>query len=60
MSQNLQDTIDVPMHTTAERQIVVAALENQEWNTTRAAEQLGLSDHASLRKIMRRLGLKKR
>jgi len=44
----------------AERQIVVTALESQEWNTTRAAEQLGLSDHASLRKIMRRLGLKRR
>jgi DNA-binding NtrC family response regulator len=41
----------------AERQIVVAALDAHGWQITRAAEALGLSDHASLLKIMRRHGL---
>jgi len=43
----------------AERQIVVAALERNEWHITRTAEELGLADHASLLKIMRRHGLKR-
>jgi DNA-binding NtrC family response regulator len=43
----------------AERQIVAAALERNEWHITRTAEELGLSDHASLLKIMRRLNLKR-
>ncbi len=43
----------------AERQIVVAALERNDWHITRTAEELGLADHASLLKIMRRLGLRK-
>ena len=43
----------------AERQIVVAALERNEWHITRTAEELGLADHASLLKIMRRLDLRK-
>ncbi len=43
----------------AERQIVIAALERHEWHITRTAEDLGLADHASLLKIMRRLHLKK-
>jgi two-component system, NtrC family, nitrogen regulation response regulator NtrX len=43
----------------AERQIVVAALERHDWHITRTAEELGLSDHASLLKIMRRLNLKR-
>jgi DNA-binding NtrC family response regulator len=43
----------------AERQIVVAALERNDWHITRTAEELGLADHASLLKIMRRLDLKK-
>jgi DNA-binding NtrC family response regulator len=43
----------------AERQIVVAALERNEWQVTRTAEDLGLADHASLLKIMRRLGIKR-
>ena len=38
----------------AERQIIVAALERNEWHITRTAEALGLADHASLLKIMRR------
>jgi two-component system nitrogen regulation response regulator NtrX len=41
----------------AERGIVVAALERNDWHITRTAEQLGLSSHASLLKIMRRLGV---
>jgi DNA-binding NtrC family response regulator len=41
----------------AERQIVVAALEHNAWSITRAAADLGLADHASLLKIMRRLGI---
>ncbi len=43
----------------AERQIVVAALERNEWHITRTAKELGLADHASLLKIMRRLNLKR-
>ncbi|MDH4036276.1 MAG: sigma-54 dependent transcriptional regulator [Candidatus Krumholzibacteria bacterium] len=43
----------------AERQIVVGALEAAEWNVTRAAADLGLADHASLQKIMRRLGIRR-
>ncbi|MDH3196687.1 MAG: sigma 54-interacting transcriptional regulator, partial [Candidatus Krumholzibacteria bacterium] len=43
----------------AERQIVVAALERNEWNITQTARELGLADHASLLKIMRRHRLKR-
>lgn len=43
----------------AERQIVVAALERNEWHITRTAEELGLADHASLLKIMRRLEVRR-
>lgn len=43
----------------AERQIVVAALERNDWHITRTAEELGLADHASLLKIMRRLELRR-
>ena len=39
----------------AERRIVIAALERHDWQITRTAEALGLADHASLLKIMRRL-----
>jgi two-component system nitrogen regulation response regulator NtrX len=42
----------------AERQIVVAALEKHDWHVTKTAEALGLADHSSLLKIMRRHGLK--
>jgi DNA-binding NtrC family response regulator len=38
----------------AERRIVLAALERNAWHITRTAQQLGLADHASLLKIMRR------
>jgi two-component system nitrogen regulation response regulator NtrX len=43
----------------AERQIVVTALERNDWHITRTAEELGLADHASLLKIMRRLDLRR-
>ena len=43
----------------AERQIVLAALERNHWHITNTAAQLGLADHSSLLKIMRRHGLKK-
>ena len=38
----------------AERQIIIAALDRNEWHITRTAAELGLADHASLLKIMRR------
>jgi DNA-binding NtrC family response regulator len=41
----------------AERRIVVEALERNDWHVTRTAQELGLADHASLLKIMRRLNL---
>jgi DNA-binding NtrC family response regulator len=43
----------------AERVIVLGALERHEWHITRTAESLGLADHASLLKIMRRLGVER-
>ena len=41
----------------AERQILIAALEERDWHVTKTAQDLELSDHASLLKIMRRHGL---
>jgi two-component system, NtrC family, nitrogen regulation response regulator NtrX len=38
----------------AERQIVLLALERNDWQIARTAQELGLADHASLLKIMRR------
>ena len=43
----------------AERQIVLGALNKHDWHVTRTAEALGLADHSSLLKIMRRHGLSK-
>jgi two-component system nitrogen regulation response regulator NtrX len=43
----------------AERTIILAALERHDWHVTRTAEALGLADHASLLKIMRRLGIRR-
>jgi len=43
----------------AERQILVAALVRNDWHISRTAEELGLADHASLLKIMRRHDLKR-
>jgi transcriptional regulator with GAF, ATPase, and Fis domain len=45
------------LRTEGERRIVLTALERNEWHITRSAEALGLADHASLLKIMRRLGI---
>jgi len=44
---------------TAERQILLAALERNDWHITHTAQKLGLADHSSLLKIMKRHGLKK-
>jgi two-component system nitrogen regulation response regulator NtrX len=38
----------------AERRILVVALERNDWHITRTAQELGLADHSSLLKIMRR------
>jgi DNA-binding NtrC family response regulator len=43
----------------AERRIVISALERNEWHVTRTAEELGLADHASLLKIMRRHSIRR-
>jgi DNA-binding NtrC family response regulator len=43
----------------AERQIIIAALDRNDWHITRTAHELGLADHASLLKIMRRLGIRR-
>jgi DNA-binding NtrC family response regulator len=44
----------------AEREILVTALERNDWHITRTAKELGLADHASLLKIMRRHNLKRK
>lgn len=49
----------VAQRTEAERRIVLAALERHNWHVTRTAEALDLADHASLLKIMRRLGIRR-
>jgi len=43
----------------AECQIVMAALQRNDWHITRTASELGLSDHASLLRIMRRHGIRR-
>ena len=43
----------------AERKIIVDALTANDWHISRTARQLGLADHSSLLKIMRRHGLRK-
>jgi two-component system nitrogen regulation response regulator NtrX len=50
----------VELKAEAERRIVVAALERNEWHITQTAQELGLADHASLLKIMRRHGISSR
>ena len=47
------------LKTEAERRIILAALEKHEWQITKTAESLELADHASLLKIMRRLGIRR-
>jgi DNA-binding NtrC family response regulator len=49
----------VELKAEAERVIVLDALRRHEWHITRTAESLGLADHASLLKIMRRLGVER-
>jgi DNA-binding NtrC family response regulator len=44
----------------AERRIITDALDRNDWHITRTAHELGLADHASLLKIMRRLGISRR
>ena len=41
----------------AERQIIAVALHRNDWHITKTATELGLSDHSSLLKIMRRHGI---
>jgi len=41
----------------AERQIILVALERNAWHITRTAEALGLADHSSLLKVMKRHGI---
>jgi len=43
----------------AERRIVLEALERNGWQLTRTAKDLGLADHASLSKLMQRLGVQR-
>ncbi len=43
----------------AERRILLQALEQNDWHITRTAKVLGLADHASLLKIMKRHDLEK-
>jgi DNA-binding NtrC family response regulator len=47
------------LKTEAERRIVVSALERNGWHISRTAQDLGLADHASLLKIMRRHALRR-
>jgi two-component system, NtrC family, nitrogen regulation response regulator NtrX len=44
----------------SERRIVLEALDRNDWHITKTAKALGLADHASLLKIMRRHGIKGR
>jgi len=43
----------------AERAILLEALERNEWHLTNTARELGLADHASLSKILKRLGIRR-
>ncbi len=43
----------------AERRIVLEALERHGWHISKTAEDLGLADHSSLLKVMRRLGIRR-
>ena len=47
----------VELKAEAERQIVALALQRNDWHITKTAQELGLADHSSLLKIMRRHGL---
>lgn len=43
----------------AERRIIIEALERNDWHISKTAKELGLADHSSLLKIMRRHNIKK-
>ena len=43
----------------AERQILLQALENNDWHITNTAKALGVANHSNLLKMMRRLGITK-
>lgn len=47
------------LKTESERQIIAAALDRNDWHITKTAKELGLADHASLLKVMRRHNLKR-
>ncbi|PIV81876.1 Fis family transcriptional regulator [bacterium CG17_big_fil_post_rev_8_21_14_2_50_64_8] len=47
------------LKTRAESGIILAALERNAWHITNTAQELGLADHSSLLKIMRRHGIRK-
>lgn len=47
------------MKAEAERQILVQQLDQHDWHISNTAAALGLADHASLLKIMRRLNIKR-
>ena len=48
------------LKTESERQIILVALKRNDWQITKTAADLGLADHASLLKIMRRHNIKKK
>jgi DNA-binding NtrC family response regulator len=47
------------LRTVAEREIVLAALNRNDWHITNTAKELGLADHSSLLRIMKRHKLKR-
>ncbi len=49
----------VELKAEAERRIVVTSLERNNWHIAQTAKELGLADHASLLKIMRRHKLRR-
>jgi DNA-binding NtrC family response regulator len=59
VAPNANASTFVELKAEAERQIIVAALQRHDWHVTQTARALGLADHASLLKIMRRHGLKR-
>jgi DNA-binding NtrC family response regulator len=58
-SATVNGTTFVELKAESERQIVIAALQRHDWHVTNTARTLGLADHASLLKIMRRHGIRR-
>jgi two-component system nitrogen regulation response regulator NtrX len=56
---SIRDATLKEMKREAERRIVIEALRRNGWHLTNTAEQLGLADHSSLIKIMKRLDIRK-